>query len=88
MPEETEKEKEKEKMMMVMKKRREKAKKERLERAGWRFGTALEFLGLPADALTNVEARPPLVDSLKQRARRPNPSDGRLAGRAKPSTEA
>ena len=45
------------------------ARKERLEKRGWRFGTTQEFLGLSPEETAEVEARLRLVDSRSRRAR-------------------
>jgi hypothetical protein len=44
------------------------AKKEKLEKRGWRFGTAAEFLGLSTEETAEVEARLRLVDGRRRRA--------------------
>jgi hypothetical protein len=45
------------------------AKKEKLERAGWRFGTAQEFLGLSTEESADIEVRLRLVDGRRRRVR-------------------
>ena len=45
----------------------ERAKRERLEQAGWKIGSASEFLGLKDDEIALVEMRLALGRSLKQR---------------------
>jgi ribosome-binding protein aMBF1 (putative translation factor) len=42
------------------------AKRRKLHRAGWKVGTAQEFLGLTADEAAFIEMRLSLADSLKQ----------------------
>lgn len=44
-----------------------KAKKERLERAGWKVGSAAEFLGLSDEESALIEMRLALADNLKER---------------------
>ena len=48
------------------------SKKRKLERKGWRFGTARDFLGLSEEEAAYVELRLLLADSLKNRRRRRN----------------
>jgi hypothetical protein len=45
------------------------AKQERLEKQGWRFGTTQEFLGLSPEETAEVEARLRLVDGRSRRSR-------------------
>ena len=44
-----------------------KAKKERLERAGWRVGSAADFLGLSKEEEAFVEMKLALAESLRKR---------------------
>ena len=44
-----------------------KGKKERLEKKGWRFGSAQDFLGLSNQEAAYIELRLGLADSLKRR---------------------
>jgi hypothetical protein len=48
------------------------AKKERLEKRGWRFGTTQEFLGLSPEETAAVEARLRLVNGRWRRSREGN----------------
>lgn len=43
------------------------SKKQRLEKAGWKVGTAEEFLGLSAEDVTYIEIKRALSESLKKR---------------------
>jgi len=54
-------------------------KQERLEKRGWRFGGAREFLGLSNQEAAYVELRLRLADSLKTRRRRRNLTQTALA---------
>jgi hypothetical protein len=54
-------------------------KRKRLETAGWRAGTAEEFLGLSAAEAALVELRLRLSDQLKQRRRAMNMSQAAFA---------
>ena len=45
----------------------EKTKSKKLEQAGWRFGSAAEFLGLTEDEATFVELKLALSDELRSR---------------------
>lgn len=54
-------------------------KRERLERKGWRFGTAQDFLGLSDEEAAYVELRLRLADSLKRRRRKRSLSQTDLA---------
>jgi len=42
-------------------------KRQRLEKAGWKVGTADEFLGLSADEVAYIEMKLALSESLKQK---------------------
>lgn len=55
------------------------SKKDRLERQGWRFGTAQEFLGLSDEETAYVELRLRLADSLRRRRQKRNLSQTDLA---------
>lgn len=44
-----------------------KAKQTKLERKGWKFGTADEFLGLSADELAYIELKQALSNKLKMK---------------------
>ena len=46
-----------------------KTKRKRLERAGWRVGTAEDFLGLSKEEAAFVEMKLALADSVKERRR-------------------
>ena len=54
-------------------------KKSRLERKGWRVGTAQEFLGLSEEEAAYVELRLRLADSLRKRRQRKSLSQVGLA---------
>jgi hypothetical protein len=54
-------------------------KKARLERKGWKVGTAQEFLGLSDEEAAYVELRLRLADSLRERRRRRSLSQIELA---------
>jgi DNA-binding XRE family transcriptional regulator len=54
-------------------------KKTRLERKGWKVGTAQEFLGLSDEEAAYVELRLRLADSLRERRRRRSLSQIELA---------
>ena len=55
------------------------AKKKRLEKRGWRFGTAQDFLGLSDEEAAYVELRLRLADSLKRHRQRRKLSQTDLA---------
>jgi predicted XRE-type DNA-binding protein len=55
------------------------SKKRHLEKRGWRFGSAQEFLGLSEDEAAYVDLRLRLADSLKNRRREQNLSQAALA---------
>ena len=55
------------------------SKRRKLERKGWRFGTAREFLGLSEEEAAYVELRLRLADSLKNRRRRRHLTQAALA---------
>jgi|CXWL01.1.fsa_nt_gi predicted XRE-type DNA-binding protein len=55
-------------------------KKERLEAAGWTFGTVDEFLGLTPEESAIVELRLRLSNALKQRRQKLGLSQVKLAG--------
>jgi len=57
----------------------EKAKKARLEAAGWRVGSATEFLGLSEAEAAVIEVKLSLSQSLRQRRTRRRISQVRLA---------
>ena len=44
------------------------AKKKRLERRGWWFGTTQDFLGLSTEETADIETRLRLVDGRRRRA--------------------
>lgn len=50
----------------------QRSKKQRLERKGWRIGTAEEFLGLSDQEAACVELRLRLAESFRSRRRRKN----------------
>lgn len=50
----------------------QRSKRRKLERRGWKIGTAAEFLGLSESEAAYVELRLRLADSLKDRRRRRN----------------
>jgi DNA-binding XRE family transcriptional regulator len=54
-------------------------KKEKLEKKGWRVGTAQDFLGLSDDEAAYVELRLRLANSLKSRRRKRNLTQTALA---------
>lgn len=55
------------------------SKRRKLERKGWRVGSAREFLGLSEEEAAYVELRLRLADSLKNRRRRRNLTQAALA---------
>ena len=55
------------------------SKRQKLERKGWRIGSAQEFLGLSEQEAAYVELRLRLADSLKARRRRQNLTQTALA---------
>lgn len=55
------------------------SKKRRLEKKGWRIGTAQEFLGLSEEEAAYVELRLRLADSLKSRRKKQKLSQAALA---------
>ena len=55
------------------------SKKQRLEKAGWKVGTAEEFLGLSAEDVTYIEMKLALSESLKKRRIRKRLSQVELA---------
>jgi DNA-binding XRE family transcriptional regulator len=55
------------------------SKRQRLEKKGWRFGSAKEFLGLTEEEAVYVELRLRLADSLKNRRKRQNLTQTALA---------
>jgi DNA-binding XRE family transcriptional regulator len=57
----------------------DKNKQKRLEAAGWRIGSAAEFLGLSPDEETYVEIRLRLADGLKERRAQSNMTQTALA---------
>jgi DNA-binding XRE family transcriptional regulator len=57
----------------------DKGKQKRLEAAGWRVGSAAEFLGLSPDEEAYVEIRLRLADGLKERRARSNMTQTALA---------
>jgi ribosome-binding protein aMBF1 (putative translation factor) len=58
-----------------------KAKKERLERKGWRVGTVRDFLGLTDEEAAYVELRLRLATSLRKRRQQKRLSQSELAKR-------
>jgi ribosome-binding protein aMBF1 (putative translation factor) len=58
-----------------------KAKKERLEKRGWKVGTAQEFLGLSDEEAAYVELRLRLAASLRKRRQQKRLSQTELASR-------
>jgi ribosome-binding protein aMBF1 (putative translation factor) len=60
-------------------------KKTRLEKKGWRFGSAQDFLGLSDEENAYVEMRLRLAESLRKRRRKQNLSQTQLAKRIQSS---
>ena len=60
-------------------------KRKRLERKGWRIGTAEEFLGLSVDEAAYIELKLRLGDGLRQRGARRKVSQVELARLVKSS---
>jgi ribosome-binding protein aMBF1 (putative translation factor) len=58
-----------------------KAKRARLEKAGWKLGTAAEFLGLSDEDAMYVELRLALSEAVKQHRQKAGLSQGALANR-------
>jgi DNA-binding XRE family transcriptional regulator len=63
--------------MMAMKK----SKRERLEAAGWRVGTAVEFLGLSKEEAAFVEMKLALADGVRRRRQARRLTQNQLAER-------
>jgi len=61
------------------------AKRRKLEQAGWRIGSAKEFLGLSEQEAIYVELRLRLADSLKTARQRNNLTQASLAKRIRSS---
>lgn len=61
------------------------AKRKRLEQAGWRFGSAEEFLELNKEEQTLVDIRLALVDAVKTHREKHRLSQSTLATRMKSS---
>jgi ribosome-binding protein aMBF1 (putative translation factor) len=61
------------------------AKRRRLERAGWRAGSADEFLELSGEEQTLVEIKLALADAVKKQREKHSLSQGALAARMKSS---
>lgn len=61
------------------------AKRKRLERAGWRFGSAEEFLGLSEEEQALVEIKIALADAVRVQRMKQRLSQGALAARMKSS---
>lgn len=59
----------------------QKAKRTKLERAGWRVGSAREFLDLTDEEVAFVELKLALSTTLREQRRRQNPSQTALARR-------
>jgi len=57
------------------------SKRQKLEKKGWRLGSAQEFLGLSEQEAAYVELRLRLADSLKARRRTQNLTQAALARR-------
>lgn len=55
------------------------SKRKRLEKSGWRLGSAKDFLGLSDEEAAYVELRLRLADSLRNRRKRQNLSQTALA---------
>ena len=55
------------------------SKRQKLEKRGWRIGSAREFLGLSEEEAAYVELRLKLADSLKDRRTRRNLTQAALA---------
>jgi ribosome-binding protein aMBF1 (putative translation factor) len=62
-----------------------KAKKERLEKRGWKIGNVQEFLQLSDDEAAYVELRLRLADTLRKRRQKRRLSQSELARRIKSS---
>ena len=58
-----------------------KAKRQRLERAGWRIGSAEGFLGLSREEAAFVELKLGLADNVRERRRAKGLTQGQLAKR-------
>jgi ribosome-binding protein aMBF1 (putative translation factor) len=63
----------------------DKAKKTRLEKQGWRIGSAEEFLGLSAAEAALIELKLALSDSLRRRRLASGMTQGELAKRLRSS---
>ena len=61
------------------------SKRKRLQAAGWKVGSAKDFLGLTAEEAAFVELKLTLTASLKERRRRHGLSQSRLAKRLRSS---
>ena len=61
------------------------SKRQKLERKGWRLGSAQEFLGLSEQEAAYVELRVRLADSLKARRQRQNLTQAAFARRIRSS---
>jgi hypothetical protein len=62
-----------------------KAKKNRLERKGWRVGSAAEFLGLSSEEAAYIELKIRLAAGLRERRQEKGLSQVDLAGKLKSS---
>lgn len=58
-----------------------KSKRERLEAAGWRVGTAAEFLGLTKEEAAFVDMKLALADGVRRRRQTRRLTQGQLAKR-------
>lgn len=55
-------------------------KKQKLEKAGWKFGNAQEFLGLSDDEMRLVEIKRCLMNAVRQKRKKRKISQEKLAG--------
>jgi hypothetical protein len=63
----------------------QRSKREKLEKQGWRVGSAQEFLGLSEEEAAYVELRLRLADSLQARRRKQNLTQTAFAKRIRSS---
>jgi predicted XRE-type DNA-binding protein len=61
------------------------SKRQKLEKKGWRLGSAQEFLGLSEEEAAYVELRVRLADTLKARRRKQNLTQAAVARRIRSS---
>jgi predicted XRE-type DNA-binding protein len=61
------------------------SKQQRLEKKGWRLGSAQDFLGLSEEEAAYVELRVRLADTLKARRRKQNLTQAAVARRIRSS---